>query len=195
MSQEELAKIAAFTSPNDYGVDAEQNGMQHKKNTSGWRDSSGNLLTDTEAGTEIMREALIKRREALRRDIDSYEKSLATVRSISNNDTDRSEDEVSELAWLLWESDKFKSRFHDIKEQYGQLYNLIYEGLSRYREGLRQGLNDEEITDGDLKHSVISDMRQAANRAVEKQNYDYVSQILSILDTLNATREDQMPIV
>jgi len=120
MSQEELENIAKLTSPQDL-----TGNTSGERNTTGWRDSSGNYLTDTEEGTEEMRKQLVKKRDAMKSDIDLYEKALNRVRAIANNDVNRNEDEVSELAWLLWKVNKFKERAKSISVDRNADFNLI----------------------------------------------------------------------
>lgn len=193
MPKEELENIAKLTSPNDYGV---ENG---NKNTTGWRDANGNYLTDTDEGTEQMRQSLIKKRESIKKDIERYDKALSTVRSISNNNVNQNESEVSELAWLLWKGDKFKSRIQELKEEFGN-YGDIDAALQEYQEQLQDILKSVETSpeNTSLSRAIAADMINARNIRTKKdavQDLDYITSLRGILKGIAESNEKNVPIV
>lgn len=143
MSHEQLENIAKMTSPMDYNIPWYSNVPEEEKekDTSGWRNPTGGYMTDTEQGTEEMRQALIKKRESMKRDIDNYGKALGEVRSRSNRDVNQSEDEIAELTWLLWKSGKMIQRVHDIREEDESNLNTLDEALNDLEETFTKIIN------------------------------------------------------
>lgn len=127
ISDEELEKIAEFSSPED-GV-------------GGWRNTDGSLMSSTEEGKAEMRNELSKKRDKILNEIDEYEKSVEDVRAIGNNSL--SEDQVNELAWLNWKIGRFDERFVNLKKDNQQIFSTLSESLLNFRDSI-----DEESEEG-----------------------------------------------
>lgn len=93
-----------------------------------------------------MKQILKKKSQAFIEDIARYEKALSTVRSISNNDVNRNEDEVSELAWLLWKSDKFEQRAKDIAKEDANDFTMMSNAINDIMEASNAAKNKEVDT-------------------------------------------------
>lgn len=193
MSQEALENTAKLTSPQDVGV--RQPGSP--ANTAGWRDANGNYVTDTEEGTEEMRKQLIAKRDSIKKDIDLYEKSLSRVRAISNNDVNRSEDEVSELAWLLWKTEKFKDRVQSIKQERAQDFYSLDSVLQTYQETLEEILGKKTVNlepnSLDAWFADVVNAQLLGNQRDAAQDLEYISAIRSFLNLISESDEAQMP--
>jgi len=195
MSQEELENIAKMTSPEDYGVNPDT--LNRKKNTAGWKDANGNYLTDTEEGSNQMRKALIKKREDFKADIERYDKALSKVRSISNNNVNQNESEVTELAWLLWKSDKFKARVQDLKKEFGN-YTKLDQALQKYQEDLQEILerassDSEEVFSASSIGSDILKAREINNKKTAINDLDYITRLRGILRSISEANEETVP--
>ena len=127
ISDEELEKIAAFTSTSG-------------SNDFRWKNADGTLKSSTPEGRAEMRKDLAKKRNETIREIERYEESLSTARSISNNALD--EDKVNELAWLNWKIGKFDDRFKSIKENTEGVLSSLSNGLLNFRDTI--DVNSEE---------------------------------------------------
>lgn len=149
LSDEDLASIAIYTSPN-VQIGADENVITSKDDGSpqvgGWRNSDGTLMSDTEDGRAQMREELSNKRDKILSEIDRYEKSVETVRAIGNNSL--SEDQVNELAWLNWKVGTFTSRYNSIKEESQEFLTKMQRGLQAFQNGRGSGLIDEESEEG-----------------------------------------------
>ena len=132
ISDEELQKIAEFTSPED--------------SQGGWRNTDGSLMSDTEEGRAQMREELIKKRDKILSEIDKYEKSVETVRAIGNNSL--TEDQVNELAWLNWKVGMFTDRYNSIKAENEEVLTDIQNSIQAFQRGRGRGMIDEESDEG-----------------------------------------------
>lgn len=162
MSQEELDNIAKLTSPDAMNISQ----VEGIKDTSGWKDANGNYITDTEEGTEKMRQALIDKREAIKEDIDMYEDALSKVRALSNNDVRQNEDAVTELAWMLWKSDKFKQRAASIYNDNGQTFDTINTALEDYQRAIRDAMDGKTTLGGKYRDDKLF---QLATSMAEKK--------------------------
>lgn len=129
---EELAKIAEFTSPVD--------------GLGGWRNMDGSLMSDTEEGRAQMREELKQKRDKVLAEIDRYEKSVETVRAIGNNSL--TEDQINELAWLNWKVGTFTDRYNSIKEESQEFLAEMQGSLQAFQSGRGRGMIDEESEEG-----------------------------------------------
>lgn len=129
---EELAKIAEFTSPAD--------------GLGGWRNMDGSLMSDTEEGRTQMREELKQKRDKILTEINRYEKSIETVRAIGNNSL--TEDQVNELAWLNWKVGTFTGRYNSIKEESQEFLSKMERGVQAFQMGRGSGMIDEESEEG-----------------------------------------------
>lgn len=129
---EELAKIAEFTSPVD--------------GLGGWRNMDGSLMSDTEEGRAQMREELKQKRDKILTEIDKYEKSVETVRAIGNNSL--TEDQINELAWLNWKVGTFTDRYNSIKEESQEFLAEMQGSLQAFQSGRGRGMIDEKSEEG-----------------------------------------------
>lgn len=129
---EELAKIAEFTSPVD--------------GLGGWRNMDGSLMSDTEEGRAQMREELKQKRDKILAEIDRYEDSVETVRAIGNNSL--TEDQINELAWLNWKVGTFTDRYNSIKEESQEFLTEMQRSLQAFQSGRGRGMIDEESEEG-----------------------------------------------
>ena len=129
---EELAKIAEFTSPVD--------------GLGGWRNMDGSLMSDTEEGREQMREELKQKRDKIFAEIDRYEDSVETVRAIGNNSL--TEDQVNELAWLNWKVGTFTDRYNSIKGESQEFLTEMQRSLQAFQNGRGRGMINEESEEG-----------------------------------------------
>lgn len=129
---EELAKIAEFTSPVD--------------GLGGWRNMDGSLMSDTEEGRAQMREELKQKRDKILAEIDRYEKSVETVRAIGNNSL--TEDQINELAWLNWKVGTFTDRYNSIKEESQEFLAEMQGSLQAFQSGRGRGMIDEKSEEG-----------------------------------------------
>ena len=129
---EELAKIAEFTSPVD--------------GLGGWRNMDGSLMSDTEEGRAQMREELKQKRDKILAEIDRYEDSVETVRAIGNNSL--TEDQINELAWLNWKVGTFTDRYNSIKEESQEFLTEMQRSLQAFQSGRGRGMIDEESKEG-----------------------------------------------
>jgi hypothetical protein len=129
---EELAKIAEFTSPVD--------------GLGGWRNMDGSLMSDTEEGRAQMREELKQKRDKILAEIDRYEDSVETVRAIGNNSL--TEDQINELAWLNWKVGTFTDRYNSIKEESQEFLTEMQRSLQTFQSGRGRGMIDEESEEG-----------------------------------------------
>ena len=132
LPDEELEKIAEFTSPED-GI-------------GGWRNPDGSLMSSTEEGRAEMRKELSKKRDKILSEIDKYESSIETVRAIGNNSLN--EDQVNELAWLNWKVGMFTDRYNSIKEENSEFLSAMSQGLRAFHRGVGRGMIDEESEEG-----------------------------------------------
>lgn len=135
ISDEELEKIARFTSPQDTAGDANETAV------GGWRNEDGSYMSDTEYGRYQMRIELAQKRDKILKEIDNYEKSVREVRAIGNNSL--TEDQVNELAWLNWKVGQFDSRFSNIKEDNEYTFTMFSNALLNFRDSI-----DEESEEG-----------------------------------------------
>lgn len=129
---EELAKIAEFTSPVD--------------GLGGWRNMDGSLMSDTEEGRAQMREKLKQKRDKILAEIDRYEDSVETVRAIGNNSL--TEDQINELAWLNWKVGTFTDRYNSIKEESQEFLAEMQGSLQAFQSGKGRDIIDEESEEG-----------------------------------------------
>lgn len=129
---EELAKIAEFTSPAD--------------GLGGWRNMDGSLMSDTEEDRAQMREELKQKRNKMLAEIDRYEDSVETVRAIGNNSL--TEDQINELAWLNWKVGTFTDRYNSIKEESQGFLAEMQGSLQAFQRGRGRGMVDEESEEG-----------------------------------------------
>lgn len=129
---EELAKIAEFTSPVD--------------GLGGWRNTDGSLMSDTEEGRAQMREELKQKRDKILAEIDRYEKSVETIRAIGNNSL--TEDQINELAWLNWKVGTFTDRYNSIKEESQEFLAEMQGSLQAFQSGRGRGMIDEKSEEG-----------------------------------------------
>ena len=131
ISDEELEKIAEFSSPED-GV-------------GGWRNPDGSLMSSTEEGKAEMK------RDKILNEIDRYERSVEEVRAIGNNSL--SEDQVNELAWLNWKIGRFDERFKSLKEDNQQIFATLSESLLNFRDTI-----DEKSEEGGKWMKIVNNL-------------------------------------
>lgn len=134
ISDEELEKIARFTSPQDTEGDNAETAI------GGWRNADGSYMSDTEAGRNQMRQELSEKRDKILKQIDNYEQSVGKVRAIAN--ASLSEDQVNELAWLDWKLSQFDDRFSNIKEKNAETFQRFGNTLLNLRDAIDE--NSEE---------------------------------------------------
>ena len=137
ISDEELDHIARFTT--------------EESNNSGWRNSDGSYMSESEEGLTAMRSELSKKRDKVLSEIDRYEKSIENVRAIGNNSLN--EDQINELAWLDWKVGRFDDRFKSIKEENAELFTSLSNGLLNFRDSL-----DEESSEGKKMLKSVNNM-------------------------------------
>ena len=149
ISDEELAEIALYTSPNmEVGEDGtiSTSSEDGSPRVGGWRNPDGSLMSETEEGRRQMREELSKKRDKILAEIDRYEKSVETVRAIGNNSL--TEDQVNELAWLNWKVGTFTDRYNSIKEESQEFLTEMQRSLQAFQSGRGRGMIDEESEEG-----------------------------------------------
>ena len=149
ISDEELAEVALYTSPNmEVGEDGtiSTSSEDGSPRVGGWRNTDGSLMSETEEGREQMREELSKKRDKILAEIDRYEKSVETVRAIGNNSL--TEDQVNELAWLNWKVGTFTDRYNSIKEESQEFLTEMQRSLQAFQSGRGRGMIDEESEEG-----------------------------------------------
>lgn len=150
MSDEDLAKIARYTSQESDGSYTP---------TSGWRNVDGTYLSDTEEGRETMRKELAKKRDKTKNNIEEYAKSVEIVRGILHESPQVTDDQVSELAWLHWKQGRFQERFTQLKEENKDLINTYIADFTEMRDSLEKELSDvnealaKDPNDNSLKES------------------------------------------
>lgn len=135
ISDDQLVEIANFTS--------ESQTDPTKPVYGGWRNSDGSLMSDTKEGRQRMREKLAKQRDSILKNIDAYEESVETVRAITNNAQQISEDQINELAWLHWKIGRFKDRFNELKEENAPLFKAYLDGIHEYINALDEAESEE----------------------------------------------------
>lgn len=135
ISDDQLVEIANFTS--------ESQTDPTKPVYGGWRNSDGSLMSDTEEGRQKMREKLVNQRNSILKNIDAYEESVETVRAITNNAQQISEDQINELAWLYWKIGRFKDRFNELKEENAPLFKAYLDGIHEYIKALDEAESEE----------------------------------------------------
>lgn len=149
ISDEELAEIALYTSPNmEVGEDGtiSTSSEDGSPRVGGWRNTDGSLMSETEEGRGQMREELSKKRDKILSEIDKYEKSVETVRAIGNNSL--TEDQVNELAWLNWKVGMFTDRYNSIKAENEEVLTDIQNSIQAFQRGRGRGMIDEESDEG-----------------------------------------------
>ena len=150
LSDEELAKIAMYTSPNttlgEDGVvpNTDENGKPIK---GGWRNrADGTLMSDTEEGRAEMRNKLNAKRDKILKEIDRYEDSVETARAISNDGL--SEDQINELAWLHWKIGAFAERYDSIKKEQTSFLDALQKSVDGFLNGNEKFMLDESTEEG-----------------------------------------------
>lgn len=113
MSDEEIAKYAAFNSQTDkdgniIGGFTDKTGRPYVT-----IDDEGNMYITPEDADEV-RKILNKREGEVRSKLEAFDNAVQAVRGGGNNSL--SKDQEAELAWLYWKYDAFKNRLHDILE-------------------------------------------------------------------------------
>lgn len=190
MSDEELLKIAGYTTPN-----IEDSGSQ-----AGWKNDQGDLIS-SEEDIQNMREKLIKKRDIALMDIDDFKESLGLVRRISNYNVNQNESEINELAWLNWKPKKFKQRIFDIKNKNEKAFNLIYQKLAEYAKSIEETLdidnslkvNYDEL---DAKSALLIDK---ANEKIKKDKRDalnelaYIRKFMFSMKALSEATDETLP--
>lgn len=177
ISDEELEKIAGFTSQNP-------DVLNH---ADGFRNEDGTLMSSTPEGRQKMREKLKEKKEHLLKQMESYKDALGTVRGMSNNSL--TPDQEDELAWLLWKSKRFYERAKEIKERYGEGLSAVLEATEARIKELEEALNLKL-----QKHDILT--RTASNesaltgdfREIEAQLSENSSTIKDLKDELSGLR-------
>lgn len=164
ISDEELASIAMYTSPN-VQVGADENVITSKDDGSpqvgGWRNSDGTLMSDTEEGRTQMRKELSNKRDKILSEIDKYEKSVEAVRALGNNSLN--EDQVNELAWLNWKVGMFTDRYNSIKSENQEFLRNLENGVQNFLNGEGREAVDEESEDGKKIISAVENSKKFLN--------------------------------
>jgi len=142
MSHEVLEDIAKRMTPdisydNDGKLitkDAEGNVLR-----GGYRNTDGTLMTDTEEGTEKMRQELIEKRDKALKGIEQYVQSYQKV--VSNVGDKLNDDQLNELAWLDWKVNAFSERYNEVKDK----VKPFAEGIINRTNELLEQMNDESL--------------------------------------------------
>ena len=163
ISDEELEKIAEFTSPKD-GI-------------GGWRNTDGSLMSSTEEGRIEMRKELIKKRDKILSEINKYESSVEAVRAIGNNSLD--EDQIDELAWLNWKVNIFTDRFKSVKKENEEFLNSMLRSLNAFSRGRGRGIIDEESEEG---KKILKAMDNAKMFVEALQSSDTPLQLAALIE-------------
>ena len=151
ISDEELEKIANFTSPQ--GTD------------SGWKNADGTLMSDTEDGRAEMRSKLAEKRDKILNQVSNYEKALNTVRGIANNSLNS--DQLNELAWLSWKVDRFDERFKEVTNEAQSPFKSISAGLHEMKEALKNERFYLTESDKDAEGNSILEQNEKMLKSVE----------------------------
>lgn len=151
ISDEELEKIANFTSPQ--GTD------------SGWKNADGTLMSDTEDGRAEMRSKLAEKRDKILNQVSNYEKALNTVRGIANNSLNS--DQLNELAWLSWKVDRFDERFKEVTDEAQTPFKSISDGLHEMQEALKNERFYLTESDKDAEGNSILEQNEKMLKPVE----------------------------
>lgn len=151
ISDEELEKIANFTSPQ--GTD------------SGWKNADGTLMSDTEDGRAEMRSKLAEKRDKILNQVSNYEKALNTVRGIANNSLNS--DQLNELAWLSWKVDRFDERFKEVTNEAQSPFKSISAGLHEMQEALKNERFYLTESDKDAEGNSILEQNKKVLKSVE----------------------------
>lgn len=165
VTDEQLESIATSFSPTDV--------QQQEGEASGYRDSNGDLLSDTDEGRALMRDVLRKSGDTILRDIDDYENSLQYIRNISGNSMD--EARTTELAWMKWKLGKFNSRYSSIvSENEADIRDFVtnantrIEILDKEIEDKRNNKAEKEALDAlTAERTMLADSSDFAKRILE----------------------------
>lgn len=168
ITDEQLESIATSFSPTDV--------HQAEGEAVGYRDSNGDLLSDTEEGRALMRDVLKKSGDAINKDIDDYENSLQYIRNVSGNTMD--EARTTELAWMKWKLGKFNSRYTSIASEHEadlrefvSNANTRIEILDKDIEEKRGNKADQETIDTLVaERTMLADSSDFAKRILEAQD-------------------------
>lgn len=190
MSNEELLKIAGYTTPN----------IEDSDSQAGWKNDQGDLIS-SEEDIQNMREKLIKKRDIALMDIDNFKESLGLVRRISNYNVNQNESEVNELAWLHWKTSKFKQRIFDIKKKDEKSFNLIYQRLAKYAKDIEEKLNVDDslkvdYDELDAKSALLFDK---ANEELKKDKREalnelaYIRELMYSMKAISEATEESLP--
>lgn len=137
MSDEDLQRIALYTSKTDEGVD---------NPIGGWRNTDGTYMYETEEGRTTMRQELAKKRDKILKNIEDYENSVQLVRSAVGESPKADESQVEELAWLHWKLGRFNDRFGELKKENDPLFNDYLTGLNEYKNALEKEIEDQQAS-------------------------------------------------
>lgn len=149
LTDEALVDIALHSSPNvKVGTEdiIETSNADGSPQRGGWRNSDGTLMSDTEEGREQMRKELTDKKNKIISEIDKYEKSVESVRTIGNNSL--SEDQVNELAWLNWKVGVFTDRYTSIKNENQEFLTKLHTALQSFQRGRGQHGIDKDSKEG-----------------------------------------------
>lgn len=111
MSDEELDKIAKFTTSNQQ-----------------WMNPDGTYMSESEEGRAKMREILTQNKTKLLKEVDDFEKAYEVMTNATNDDLDQ--DKILELSWLKWKLDRFSDRFKEVKKDNKDFFNDLRESAA-----------------------------------------------------------------
>lgn len=92
-----------------------------------WANPDGTSMASTEDGRKQMKDKLIKRRDDILKQVDSYEKALADMRAFTK--IEDNDDAIRELAWLKWKSGRFRDRAASVLEDNKDNFTNIQKAL------------------------------------------------------------------
>lgn len=105
----------------------------------GYRNTDGTLMTDTEEGTEKMRQELIEKRDKALKGIEQYVQSYQKV--VGNVGDKLNDDQLNELAWLDWKVNAFSERYNEVKDK----VKPFAEGIINRTNELLEQMDDESL--------------------------------------------------
>ena len=189
ISDKELESIAAFTAQND------------ESNTGGFREKgSGNIITadSPQSDKDEMRQKLKKTKEKILDEVDAYKTSVDIIRNYAAGNPNVTEEEINELAWMHWKTNRFNRRASEIKQDNAEQFTLIAQALEDFKKKQQEVIDrKEESTEGLSAASMsVAENRNTQLSKAKKdayKNLEYADELLGIINSVAGTNKNVMP--
>ena len=189
ISDKELESIAAFTAQND------------ESNTGGFREKgSGNIITadSPQSDKDEMRQKLKKTKEKILDEVDAYKTSVDIIRNYAAGNPNVTEEEINELAWMHWKTNRFNRRASEIKQDNAEQFTLIAQALEDFKKKQQEVIDrKEESTEGlsAASMSVVENRNTQLSKAKKDayKNLEYADELLGIINSVAGTNKNVMP--